>query len=250
MGNAALEALRERRIEADQVIGRILDDLVREPLPPGAGDDWWAAVARGVAFVTFAYDIDGVSMEIAKYGECLRALFAERGHDLPIHCIGGTFRDKADHVLPPDWKRCELVGADGWAKWNGGRWFERLFERDLEEGSEEAIDVAREIWRQAGTLAGRICDYADTEGIGLLFPVNVNSNPGNVATALATVLASETSGCPVINNNHDFYWEGGRPPSERASGDPPGPRDHFFRNIENRPFHRIRWPRTAFVPRE
>ncbi|MHC4222695.1 MAG: glycosyltransferase, partial [Planctomycetota bacterium] len=42
-----------------------------------------------------------------------------------------------------------------------------------------------------------------------------------------------------LNNNHDFYWEGGKPGAERTPGEEPGPRDHFFRNRENQPFFRI-----------
>jgi glycosyltransferase involved in cell wall biosynthesis len=40
----------------------------------------------------------------------------------------------------------------------------------------------------------------------------------------------------VLNNNHDFYWDGGRPARERAPDDPAGSRDHFFRNDGNRAF--------------
>jgi len=36
-----------------------------------------------------------------------------------------------------------------------------------------------------------------------------------------------------LNSNHDFYWEAGKPLSEREPGEKPGVRDHFFRNINN-----------------
>jgi glycosyltransferase involved in cell wall biosynthesis len=49
-------------------------------------------------------------------------------------------------------------------------------------------------------------------------------------------MVSEGMGIHVINSNHDFYWEGGKPASERKPGEPPGVRDHFFRNVANRPF--------------
>ena len=39
----------------------------------------------------------------------------------------------------------------------------------------------------------------------------------------------------VINSNHDFYWEGGKPASER-NNEHHGPRDHFFKNIDNKAF--------------
>ena len=43
----------------------------------------------------------------------------------------------------------------------------------------------------------------------------------------------------VLNSNHDFFWEGGQPASERAEGEEPGVRDHFFRNHENLPFFSV-----------
>jgi len=70
----------------------------------------------------------------------------------------------------------------------------------------------------------------------LLITVNVASNPGNLALALALVLITEALGTVVINSNHDFYWDGGKPPAERKPGDQPGERDHFFRNVHNQPF--------------
>ncbi|HAJ94792.1 MAG TPA: hypothetical protein DCP02_01040, partial [Actinobacteria bacterium] len=63
-----------------------------------------------------------------------------------------------------------------------------------------------------------------------------NSNPGNMATGLCSILVSELMGIYVLNSNHDFYWEGGRPASERKPGEAPGPRDKFFHNISNTPF--------------
>ena len=94
-------SLRRRKIEDFRDIGRALDELERRPLAPASDDvPFLARVARGVAFVTFAYDIDGVSMEIAKYGVALTALLREEGYELTVHCVGGNFSDKVDVVLP------------------------------------------------------------------------------------------------------------------------------------------------------
>ncbi|KAF5434191.1 hypothetical protein C5S36_05525, partial [Candidatus Methanophagaceae archaeon] len=48
---------------------------------------------------------------------------------------------------------------------------------------------------------------------------------------MAIVFISEYLGIPVINNNHDFYWEGGHSEIDiQLKGVKPGPRDHFFKN--------------------
>jgi glycosyltransferase involved in cell wall biosynthesis len=226
-----LRDLRDTHIEAGGSISGVLDDLarhVRDPLPGRLSD----RMASGVGFVTFAYDIDGVSMEIAKYAQCLEAI----APGIEIHCIAGNFGDGADAVLDPAWRRHRLDGADGWDKWDGGRWFTQLFYEDLEPGSPRSTGLACEMWRQALDLADALVAYIDHHDIALLVTVNTNSNPGNLAFALAIVLASEATGCAVINNNHDFYWEGGKAGCKRNPGEEPGPRDHFFRNHDNEEF--------------
>ncbi|MEA2023480.1 MAG: hypothetical protein U9N79_04210 [Actinomycetota bacterium] len=231
------ESLRTRPIEDFDDIGLALDELEDRPLPPVPDDvPFLATVARGVAFVTFAYDIDGVAMEIAKYGMALVALLREGGYEPRVHCVGGNFAEKADVVLPADCPRILLHTADGWDKWEGGKWFARLFFKDMPEGSAASRKMATKMWSEAVRMAEELATLVANDEIGLLIPVNVNSNPGNFALALAMVLVSEVTGCPVLNNNHDFYWEGGRPTEERPSGEPAGPRDHFFRNHENTAF--------------
>ena len=98
---SGFESLRGRRIEDFEDIGQVLDELERRPLTPAPdGIPFLPSVFGGFAFVTFAYDIDGVAMEIAKYGAALDALLREEGYRPAVHCIGGNFGDKVDVVLP------------------------------------------------------------------------------------------------------------------------------------------------------
>ena len=214
-------------------------DRIQQPhheLPPTVSEDAMRRFSQGVAFITFNYGIDGVSIEMAKYAQSLADLFSAAADTASAHFIGGNFFAEADTVLRPHWKRLKLPGFDGWDKWEGGKWFNQLFLSDMPEGSAVSEAVAAEIWRQAIGHAEAICDYLKANGISLMVPVNVNSNPGNPAATLAVILASELSGAWVINSNHDFYWEGGTPAAERSPDEPPGVRDHFFRNCANRPF--------------
>lgn len=192
--------------------------------------------AGGLAFITFDYGIDGVSIEISKYATCLEKILSRDARSTPIHLIGGDFTDKADAVIMPNWLRFTLPNSDGWDKWDGGRWFSRLFYEDMPQDSQASSEMAAEIWRQALGFAHTLCDYIAKNSIGLLIPVNVNSNPGNLALALAVVMTTEITGCRVLNSNHDFFWEGGKPRSERVENEPPGLRDHFFRNCANGTF--------------
>ena len=54
------------------------------------------AAKRGVAFVTFDYGIDGVSIEISKYADCCEAFLSDDERSTPIHLIGGEFFEQAD----------------------------------------------------------------------------------------------------------------------------------------------------------
>jgi glycosyltransferase involved in cell wall biosynthesis len=209
-------------------------DIVPTPSRMGS-EELFQLAARGTAFITFDYGIDGVSIEISKYAQALQSLFEILG-DAEIHVIGGDFHSQTDSVLQPDWQRYRIEGINGWAKWDDGKWFAALFYEDMPVGSERSNELASEVYRQAVTIAKQIGRYLVDQNISLLIPVNIASNPGNLALTLALTLISEALGIYIINSNHDFYWDGGKPASERAPGDPPGIRDHFFRNLDNTPF--------------
>ncbi|UCG23796.1 MAG: hypothetical protein JSW55_16925 [Chloroflexota bacterium] len=206
----------------------------QKPLPATRAD-YLQAISQGPAFLTFDFGIDGVSIEIAKYARVLEALY-QPDVDARLHFIAGDFHPQADAVLKPQWSRCQIDGINGWSKWDEGKWFSALYLEDMPAGSRRSSELATEVYRQANVIAGELADYLVTNNIGLLFPVNVASNPGNLALTLALALATEALGILVINSNHDFYWDGGKPAAERQPGDEPGERDHFFRNIHNEPF--------------
>ncbi|MEN8256136.1 MAG: glycosyltransferase, partial [Verrucomicrobiota bacterium] len=85
-------------------------------------------------------------------------------------------------------------------------------------------------------IAGNLGGYLAENGISLVVPVNIPTNPGNLPAELALVIVSEMMGLHVLSSNHDFYWEGGKPAAQKQPGEAPGPRDHFFKNIDNAPF--------------
>jgi len=195
-------------------------------------------INTGTAFLTFDYGIDGVSIEISKYAKSLEQIYLPIG-DCVIHLIGGDFYPQADNVLKHEWQRFRIEGINGWSKWNEGKWFSKLYKQQMPDGSPISSHLAEEIFRQAVYIVERLGKYMVENQIFLLIPVNVASNPGNLSLSLALVLVTEAMGTYVINSNHDFYWEGGKPASERKPGEAPGVRDHFFRNVDNIPFFNL-----------
>jgi glycosyltransferase involved in cell wall biosynthesis len=211
----------------------ITADAMEEP----ASEPFDNIVSKGVAFITYDFGIDGVSIEIFKYADCLEKMFAQKGKgQVPMHFVGGEFYEKADVVLKPHWNRFQIDGMNGWSKWDDGKYFSKLYYEAMPEGSEVSREMAQEMWRQAGVFAEKLGSYLEQNDIKLLIPVNIPTNPGNFAIMLAIIMVTEAMGCSVISSNHDFYWEGGNSPAERDPEAEPGVRDHFFRNCDNGPF--------------
>ena len=220
----------------DDIVSLIYQIAARQkaPLIP-ANQDFLVSFARGTAFISFSFGIDGVSVEASKYAHTLFDLFSPYG-DPRIHFIGGQFHPQVSSVLRDEWHRHQIDGIDGWNKWGEGQWFKALFREKMESSSEASDLLAQEIFGQAVSIAKRLGKYILDNQIALVVPVNVASNPGNMALTLGLVLVTEILGVHVLNSNHDFYWEAGKPLSERDPGEKPGVRDHFFRNMHNKAF--------------
>jgi len=192
----------------------------------------------GTAFMTFDFGIDGVSIEISKYAKALEEIYSTSGECL-FHMIAGDFYPQADNVLSREWCRYKIEGINGWQKWDNGKWFLALFEEPMPEGSVISKQIAQEIFRQAVSIAELLGKYMIENEIFLLIPVNIASNPGNLALSLALIFVTEALESYVINSNHDFYWEGGKPESERKPGEESGIRDQFFKNVDNKSFFKL-----------
>ncbi len=201
----------------------------------GQGKDSLELFAEGAAFITFSYGIDGVSMEMAKYAQTLSELLTPWGNP-SIHFIGENFQPQVSTILSAEWHKFEMAGINGWSKWDEGKWFRALFRKEMGSVSKESNLLVKEIYRQAVSIAKRLGKYFLDNRISFVVPVNVASNPGNLALTLGLVLVTEILGLYVLNSNHDFYWEAGKPLADREYGEEPGVRDHFFRNIKNKTF--------------
>ena len=191
----------------------------------GSYDDFKEELRKGgIAFLTFHYMVDGVTVEVEKYASLVRRNIP----GIPVHYIAGEIHSKIAPNIREEYKKCiipELAGFDDWEL------YREFYSKKLERGSQTYNLLIKKLWAQTLTIIEKLGGYIDHEGINLLYMINVCSNPGNIALALATVIISEFLGIPVINNNHDFFWEGGMCKSERErTATKPGPRDFFFTN--------------------
>lgn len=178
----------------------------------------------GIAFLTFYFTIDGITVETEKYAKTFKNIYP----NIPIHFIAGEIKEEADELIPKGaFKKVipEMEAFDAWPL------YEDFFKIKMERGSEAYNNLIGKFWAEVLVLVEKLGSYIEDNNISMLYLINVCSNPGNVSLALATVLISEYLGIPVINNNHDFYWEGGNREVEiKKKGLKKGPRDFFFHN--------------------
>ena len=178
----------------------------------------------GMALVSFHFGVDGVSIEMQKYMQVFEHIF--KGIDL--HILAGSIDKEGLKTLGSHIKAKQIEAAKGFDDW---KLYKQFFLTKLERGSDVYNQLIRDFWNETLELTEILSDYVSTYNIRMLFTLNTNSNPGNVSLALALVLVSEGLGIPVCNNNHDFYWEGGRSSFEKKKYHyPDGPRDFFFTN--------------------
>jgi hypothetical protein len=178
----------------------------------------------GVAFLTFHYMVDGVTVEVEKYASLMKRTIP----GIPVHYIAGQIRSQTKSLIRQEYVQKEIPELAGFDAWD--LYHEFYFTR-LERGEPLYNELITKLWSETLKIVDTLGHYIEEHGINLLFIINVCSNPGNVAYALALVLISEFLKIPVINNNHDFYWEGGMCSSDREkSGTKQGPRDFFYTN--------------------
>ena len=179
----------------------------------------------GIGLITFYFSIDGITVEANKYTRVLKNIFPKTD----IHYIAGEIKPEASDLIDSPFTKeiKEMDGFDNWPLYN------KFFNEKLERGSAGYNKLIEEFWEDALVISEKLGNYIEEHNINLLYIINVCSNPGNVSLALAVVLISEYFGIPVINNNHDFYWEGGNRKEDRVKrGLPKGPRDFFFTNSD------------------
>jgi len=223
-----LKELHDEKIETWFDLGLFIDRFKEKKSKAGfhgEAKSFDASLTKGgMAFLTFYFTIDGITVETDKYAKTFKNIYP----NIPIHFVAGDIKQEADELIPKDaFKKVipEMEAFDAWPLYND------FFKIKMERGSEAYNNLIGKFWKEVLVLVEKLGSYIEENDISLLYLINVCSNPGNVSLALATVLISEYLGLPVINNNHDFYWEGGNREVEiKKKGLKKGPRDFFFHN--------------------
>ncbi len=225
-----LKELKKQNINTWFDLGIFLDALKENRKTPhkkftGSYRDYKNYLADGgMALVSFHFGVDGVSIEMQKYMKVFEHIF--KGIDL--HIVAGSIDKEGLKTFGNHINTKQIEAARGFDDW---KLYKHFFRTKLERGSDVYNQLIRDFWNETLELTEIISYYVLTHNIRMLFTLNTNSNPGNVSLALALVLVSEGLGIPVCNNNHDFYWEGGRSNFEKKKYHyPDGPRDFFFTN--------------------
>ena len=223
-----LELLRKEKVDTWFDLGLFLDRLKDKNSKSGFSQDSKAFNKHlnkgGVAFISFFFTIDGVTVEAEKYAKTFKNIYP----NIPIHYIAGEIKPEADEIIPNDAFKKTIKEMDGFDNWP---LYDDFFNVKMEKGSDAYNVLITKFWDEVLVLVEKLGRYIEESNISLLYLINVCSNPRNVSLALASVLISEYLGIPVINNNHDFYWESGNREIERKiKGLKKGARDLFFCN--------------------
>ncbi len=225
--SSMLESLKNEKVNTWFDLGLLLD-RIRENPPranfPGSQKAFNKHIRKGgVGILSFYFTIDGITVEAAKYSRVLKNIFPKT----KIHYIAGEIKEEANELIDTPYRKeiKEMDGFDNWSLYN------KFFHEKMQRGSASYNQLIIDYWAQVLSITEKLGKYIEDEKINLLYIINVCSNPGNVSLALAVVLISEYMGIPVINNNHDFYWEGGNSKVDiRTKKLKKGPRDFFFHN--------------------
>ena len=226
--NQLLKELKNEKINTWFDLGLFIDQFRDKQSKSGFDGDFDSYKNElkngGIGFISYYYAVDGVTVEVEKYSKIFKNLFPNIG----VHYIAGNIKKEANELIHPDYSRKVIKEIDGFDNWS---LYKDFFQIKMERGSKEYNELIGKFWNEVLVIVQKLGSYIEDNGINILYLLNVCSNPGNVSLSLATVLLSEYMGIPVINNSHDFYWEGGTRDVEReVKGIKKGPRDFFFHN--------------------
>ena len=95
-----LEELNKEEINTWFDLGLFLDRFKERKFKPAFEGDATAfdryLEKGGLAFITFYFTIDGITVETEKYAKTFKSIYP----DIPIHFIAGEIKEEADELIP------------------------------------------------------------------------------------------------------------------------------------------------------
>ena len=111
-----------------------------------------------IAFLTYQYSIDGVSIEVNKYTKILNKKFEGSN----IHYIAGKFYPEADKIVPSYVKKCEIPLIQAFDSWD---LYKDFYFTKLQRGSKEYNALITKFWNQTLKIIEQLGNYI-LENIG------------------------------------------------------------------------------------
>ncbi len=136
---------------------------------------------EGIGFITYQLAVDGVTVEIEKYTKIFRNILPE----MDVHYITGDIYPEAQQFIDPFVNQHIIKEISGFDRWP---LYQDFFFAKLERGNKVYNELIIKFWEEVLTIVDLLGRYIQAKKIGLLYLVNVCSNPGNVSLSLAVVL--------------------------------------------------------------
>ncbi len=145
-----------------------------------------------------AFDQDRIAAIVKEYRDAIRTVLG----DIRVHQIAGAF----DLPTPSRHSIREMQGFENWPL------FSDMFDRRLERGGETYNRLISTFWDSVLTICQGLGSIIESEGIRLLYLIDVCAVPGNVALSLAVALLSELLHVPVIHHSQGYFWASAQNP--------------------------------------
>ena len=151
-----LKELKKEKINTWFDLGLFIDRFREEKLKSsfkGDSNSFDAFVEKGgIAFVTFYFTIDGITVETEKYAKTFKKIYP----NIPIHFIAGEIKQEADELIPKDaFKKVipEMEAFDAWPL------YDDFFKIKMERGSKEYNELIGKFWKEVLVLVEKLGTY-------------------------------------------------------------------------------------------
>ena len=140
-----LGELRKQEIQTWFDLGLFIDQFKERHSASAFKEDFMAfgdhLEAGGIAFITFYFSIDGITVETEKYAKTFKSIYP----NIPIHYIAGEIKPEAEELIHKDAFKKVIKEIDGFDNWP---LYDDFFKIKMERGSTEYNEIGRASCRE------------------------------------------------------------------------------------------------------